>query len=391
MATSFSRTTRSLTNDTSRYAMVAWLTGGLLLTGWMLWFFLASITVYEISTNARLEVNSSARPVAALAAGKIAAITMTLGQAVQSGDVVAELDAANEKIRLNEEQSRLQSLPPQIAALQKEITALEQAKIRDHQAGLAATSGARSRYNEARTALEFARDNERRLAELGNSGRVPVIEVLRVHAEAQKLSAAKDALATDIQRLEMDAETRVNQKQAAIENLKRELARLNGEIETIQLTIARLKLDIEKHVIRAPVSGRIGDVAPLQAGAYVRQGDKLGTVVPAGGMKIVADFYPAAVVGKIHPGQFSRMRLDGFPWAQYGAIRARVSRVASEVRDNRIRVEFIPEPATNPPILLQHGLPGAIEVNIEQVSPAVLILRASGQLLSNAGNKAAHG
>jgi membrane fusion protein, adhesin transport system len=121
----------------------------------------------------------------------------------------------------------------------------------------------------------------------------------------------------------------------------------------------------------------------LQAGAYVAVGEKLGTVVPHSELRIVADFPPAAVLGRIHPGQVSRMRLDGFPWAQFGTIPAKVSRVGSEIRENQVRVEFIPELAEKSQIMMQHGLPGAIEVTIEQISPAVMVLRASGQLLSN--------
>jgi hypothetical protein len=31
---------------------------------------------------------------------------------------------------------------------------------------------------------------------------------------------------------------------------------------------------------------------------------------------------------------------------------------------------------------MQHGLPGSVEVDVEEVSPAVLVLRAAGQSLS---------
>jgi membrane fusion protein (multidrug efflux system) len=78
------------------------------------------------------------------------------------------------------------------------------------------------------------------------------------------------------------------------------------------------------------------------------------------------------------------MRLDGFPWTQYGTVSARVSQVATEIRDNLLRVEFTPEPSTATEITLQHGLPGTIDVSVEQVTPALLILRSAGQLLQNA-------
>jgi len=107
---------------------------------------------------------------------------------------------------------------------------------------------------------------------------------------------------------------------------------------------------------------------------------------------IVADFAPASAMGRVRPGQPGRMRLDGFPWAQFGSIEARVGRVATEIRDNQVRVEFVP---SDPAIgggnavagMMQHGLPGSIEVTIERASPALLVLRAAGLLLSGQGRQ----
>ena len=49
-------------------------------------------------------------------------------------------------------------------------------------------------------------------------------------------------------------------------------------------------------------------------------------------------------------------------------------------------------PAADSRILLQHGLPGAVEISLEKISPALLILRTIGQvspdaLLSGAGKE----
>jgi pyruvate-ferredoxin/flavodoxin oxidoreductase len=94
------------------------------------------------------------------------------------------------------------------------------------------------------------------------------------------------------------------------------------------------------------------------------------------------EFLPPAALGRIRPGQPARLRLQGFPWTQYGSIGAMVSDVASEVRDGRVRVELVIDPRAASPIPLQHGLPGTVEVEVERVSPATLTLRAAGQLVA---------
>ena len=345
MAIAFTRTTRSLTNDTSNYALLAWFFGSVLLSAWVAWFFFAEITVYEFSANARLEINRSANPITTPVAGKIIALSASIGQNVKTGDVLVELDASSEKQRLKEEQARLQALPAQIANLNNEINTQQQSKSIDREGGSAATQSARSRYQEALAVVGFANDNYRRL--------------------------------------EIDAQTRASQKQTLIENLKREIARLTGELATTQATIARLQLDIDNHLIKSPVDGKIGDMPSTQVGSYVAAGEKLGAVVPQSELRIVADFNPASVLGRVHEGQRSQMRLDGLPWTQYGSIDAKVSKVSTEIRDNLVRVELVPELADSSAINFQHGLPGAVEVNIEQTSPAALVLRAVGQILAS--------
>jgi membrane fusion protein, adhesin transport system len=380
VASQFSRTSRSLAKDTSALAMITWLFALVVLIGWLSWFVFGRVTVYEQSRNARLEAQQSAHPVAALVANKIASNTLTLGQEVQQGEVLIRLDASREELRLREELSRLEAIEPKIASLKREMAALEQASQEDQRAAVTAAQGARFRSQEASAAVVFAKDNERRLKDESVAGSVAAIDALRASAETEKLSATRDALVSDIQRLQNDAQARAHLQQAQIENLTRSVIALEGERTTAAASVARLRQDIDELTVRAPVSGTIGDLVPLRNGAFVAAGQKLATVIPRGGWLIVADFQPAAVLGRIQPGQRGRMRLDGFPWSEFGTLEARVVRVASELRDGLVRVEFTPELPLGSRLVLQHGLPGTIEVSLEQASPAVLVLRAIGHL-----------
>jgi membrane fusion protein (multidrug efflux system) len=59
-----------------------------------------------------------------------------------------------------------------------------------------------------------------------------------------------------------------------------------------------------------------------------------------------------------------------------------VTSVANESRDDQLRVELAVDPGSVPSIHLQHGLAGTVEVQIDRLSPAILLLRAAGQHLS---------
>jgi membrane fusion protein, adhesin transport system len=381
MATSFSRTSRSLANDTSRYALLVWGLVTMLLTAWLCWLSFASVTVYELSESARLEVAQAAHPIAALLPAKILSTSVRLGRRVEAGEILVEFDASSERLRLKEEEARLRSIPLQLQALERQLADEENAADQAQTVTSSAVDHARARYQEALATATFAEENSRRVAQLSASGRVAEIEMLRARSEAVKARSAADALSFEINRLKADAFGKASERSAALEALRRDVAELKGQSELATATIARLRQDIEKHLIRAPVAGVIGEAPSLDVGAFVDEGGVLASIVPSGGLRVVADFVPERVLGRVAPGQSARMRLDGFPWAQFGTVALKVEHMASEIRDGRIRVELLPEPGQDAR-LLQHGLPGSVEVEIERTTPLVLALRAAGQRLS---------
>lgn len=382
MSTEFSRSMRALAADGFRGS--AW--GGLLalalLGAWAAWFFLARVALYEVSQMARLEVDRAVHPVEAPVAGRIVATRLALGREVQAGEVLVELDAGIERLRLEEERTHLVALPRQLEALRGEILSEERSLLEEQQAGRAALEEARTRHQEAEVAAQLAREEAERLRLLHADGLIAEIDFLRARAEAQRRQAAAEAFRLAVGRLEWDQRTRESHQRARLERLRREGARLEGQRATTAIAIRRLQRETERRRILAPVAGRIVEVANRRVGEVVSEGGRLGSVAPAGRLKIVADFLPSAAVGRVRPGQPARLRLHGYPWTQYGSLPATVARVASEARSGRVRVELAlpPNPASRIP--LQHGLPGTIEIRVDRVSPATLVLRLAGKLLT---------
>src|SRR5262249_26780710 len=163
------------------------------------------------------------------------------------------------------------------ASLQREIEAREDIKTDDLQSATAAAEAAKSRAREADASVEFAKDNERRLTKLNANGWATTVDARPAATETQKLTTTREALASELRRIEWEAQSRSHQHDAEIENLRRSIVSLEGDVETTRATIARLRTDIEKHLVRAPIAGRIGDAIPLHSGAYVDEGQRLAT------------------------------------------------------------------------------------------------------------------
>lgn len=375
MPVTFERYVRAIDADNFTGSILKLLLALLLLGAWLAWLFLARVPLYEVSDTARLEAAQAGYTVEAAVAGRVVNADLTVGKEVQAGDVIAELDTSAERLQLGEEQTRLTSLTPQIEALNSQIAVEERAIGEERRAGLVALDEARARVEEAESAAQYAEEQSKRLSSLFNEGIISEMEVLRARSEAKSKRAAVDSLKLGVSRMEREQQTRETERRANIEKLLRERGQLEGQRATSSATIERLRNEIERRVIRAPATGQLGEVAGSKSGAVLREGDKLGTIVPSGGLKIVAEFSPEAL-GRVRSGQAAHMRLANFPWTQYGTLTAIVTSVASEVRDGKIRVELALQNSSSSPVPVQHGLPGTIEIEVERVSPATLLLRA---------------
>ncbi len=382
MASPFHRTLRALGADGARPSWIAWAVAGTLGLAWLAWFALGRVTVVEVSQAARLESLAAAHPVAALQGGALLRSHLALGRPVRAGELLLELDDRSAALRLREEAERLKALPSRRHALQAEAQALQQASRRDEQAAAAAVRAAQARTAEVAAQEAFAREVERRLAAELRGGGVAEVDLLRARAETRRHEAQRAALTAEADRLALEAQARAGQVRSRIEAVQGQLAALAAEATTLATSAARLQTDLERLRVRAPVDGVLADVATLHPGAWVGEGQHVATVLPAGQLRVVADFAPATALGRVQAGQAAQVRLDGFPWAQHGSLNARVERVAGEVRDQRLRAELAIEPGPGlQGLALQHGLSGRVEVALEAVSPAVLLLRSMGQRL----------
>jgi membrane fusion protein (multidrug efflux system) len=380
MATSFSRTLRSLRADRPTSLVVAMLVGGVLVAVWAWWMLAVRVAVYEATPSARLEVERASHPVQAPVSGRVISASMPLGRELEVGDVLCELDVDTQRLELLQAQARLAAIGPEIAAARKEMEAQAQAAADDGMGINANSAEARARHDEAVAAAKLADDHLARTTKLRAEGLASEADLSRAKADVEQRRAAAAALRAAIGRIGASGRADLSDRRARREAVGREIATLEGEELTTKALIERLEHEVGRRVVRASVAGRLAEVASITVGSVVAEGDRMGAIVPRGGLRIVAEYPPSRALGRIHVGQPGRLRLEGFPWAQHGTLPATVSRVASEVRDGRVRVELdvLPHQLTIP---LQHGLPGTLEVEVERASPAVLVLRAAGKVL----------
>jgi multidrug resistance efflux pump len=349
---------------------------------WSAWLVLARVPNYQEAATARLEDDNSVNPIDSPVTGRVVAVHAKLGDQVQAGQLLVEIDSTPQRFQMTEEKTRGTAMQGQLALIQDEIASdgrkLQEARDSSH----ASLEQGKSRERAALVAARVAAQEEAQKAKLYSEGLVSQAEYERAKGEVEQLQAEAQALNQGLVQITSDGLAKEDEIKAEIARLQAQLQQARGAEATQSASVNRLASEIKRRQVTAPVDGKVGEIEDLRPGAYIHEGERLGAVVPPGKLRAIAEFDPSAL-GWLRPGQKARIRLTGFPWAQYGFIPASVATVANEVRDAKIRVELEIDPDFTSPIRLEHGLPGTAEVEVERVSPAALILRAAGKLIDS--------
>ncbi|MEY4510451.1 MAG: hypothetical protein RLZZ450_2573 [Pseudomonadota bacterium] len=348
---------------------------------WLVWLCQARVAVRVRAEGARVEVARRGHVLAAPVSGRVLSSTLRLEQRVVKDQILVELDAAEqigerERLLLERASSELQR-----RAIVRELETLERVVVSRREVARVRLDEAEIRREQTGSLARLRASESERELDLSSRGFLAQVVADRGASDVYQLQRELAAAQVNLRRIR--AEQLADEAERAREGaaLRKEVLVLDGRLSALDGKLIENARELERRRIRTPIAGTLGTMAALTAGTVVQQGDTLVTVVPSGDLRIVAEFLPARALGRIHAGQPGRMQLAGFPWTQYGTLAARVEHVGREVHGERVRVELaITDAARHGD--LQHGLPGQLEITLEEVSPLVLALRAAGRRVS---------
>lgn len=381
MASPFSRTLRSIDGD-SASPLWATVLAGLLISSWGTWFVVARVPLRAISSEARLALEPAVIPLEVSTPGTVTELHLELGAEVREGDLLAVQDRAADEIERARQHRRRQALRGELLALQRQILAQEDS-IRRADAAIESEEAERTArvavYELDRTLAEEELERTRQLRERGGAS---AQDLSRARATARKATVVKEAETLAAGRKAQESLRQRSERHATLEQLKRDEQRLMGELASTASELERIRHLLTTKEVRAPTHGWIAEIADVSVGEYLTAGESLGAVLLDGDVRIVAMFEPAEVLGRVHAGQSGTLRVEGRTSTPLRSIRGRVERVGRELRDGLVRVELVLEATPEASRLAQHGLRGTVEIEVERVSPAELVLRAAGRLVA---------
>ncbi|WP_312407077.1 HlyD family type I secretion periplasmic adaptor subunit, partial [Brevundimonas sp.] len=344
----------------------------LIALAWSIFSFVDVVAVGE----GRLVPTGRLRSVEAAEAGVIRAIDVREGQHVTAGQPLIELDptladadvdtarAELASARLTRARAdailgylatgRIQFVAPEgaePAAVAAERQVVD-ARIREHQANLAALTARRSgavsaamtsdeniaRYEEvqpiARQQLTARQDLERR----GYGARLRVLE-----QEERYISVSRELAAERHRAAEARSQVSMidRERAQALEQFRGQAAQEKAEAEAVvatrteSLTKADQRQSLQR--LKAPVSGTINEVSVTTLGEVAEAGQALVTLVPDGEDLIVEALILNRDVGFVRPGMRTIVKLEAYPFTRHGSLTGVVEHVSPDATVDETR------------------------------------------------------
>jgi hemolysin D len=354
--------------------------------GLIIWAFAARVPVMKASSQARIEPHNAVHRLEPPGAGRVVRSMLKLDENVKKGDLLIEFDTRSERLELEQSKATVEALNQELAVIRDQITNKKDEFAASNLVDEVAVREAAERESELAPRHRLA-EQRAQLAQKSPTGAISELEKLERLTEVDAIQSATRAQSLALVRLRREQAVKRQTLNAQLLSLKREELRIEGQLRELKVTTDRLEYQIERKHYRAAVSGRLVDVAELGSGAFIAEGQRLGTILAADAKVRVRARFPKEMVGLIHAGQTAQLKLDGYPWTIYGTVPATVTRVGTEpgitatpeAIPGTVRVELDLHEPPDPRIQIQHGMTASVEIEVARVSPIALLMRAIGE------------
>jgi hemolysin D len=225
------------------------------------------------------------------------------------------------------QKERLDRLGPLLAdgAISKEVVFQAEQNLRDRQSAI--IQGRLTEDVNTKEQLFQAQQSlrDRQTAITQNKG-----ELQQTLAEAAQLQAQLNQKEAEGRRNQIEAQQQIQQLEVEITQLKAKIA----ETKTL-LTSAQAKLN--QRFLYAPVDGTVSSLNVSNKGEVVEPGQTVAEVAPQNAPLVLSASLPNREAGFVKVGMPVQVKLDAFPYQDYGAISGKVTSISPDAkRDEKL-------------------------------------------------------
>ena len=247
---------------------------------------------------------------------------------VLSAEIVKEApNAAADQTRLFE--ARRQQLKAQVSVLESQATQRGQE-----------IDEANSRRKQLERSLQLARDELAITQPLAKSGVVPRIDLLRIERQVADLEGEINTLRLSIPRLKSaaeEAQQRIQQvRLAAKADASDELNKVRAEFKSVRETLFAGEDRVTRTEVRSPVRGTVKEIKVNTVGGVIRPGQDIVEIVPLDDSLLVEARIRPADIAFLRPGQDSMVKVAAYDFSIYGGLKGKLEQISADtIRDDQ--------------------------------------------------------
>jgi adhesin transport system membrane fusion protein len=302
-----------------------------------------------------------------LEGGILAEILVREGDIVEKGDILVRIENTAAQATFRDAQSRFYALQATVERLEAELedremalseeilreapaaagdqTVLFKARSRQLRAQTAVleaqakqrtqeTAEVRSRRKQLERSLQLAREELSITQPLVRNGVVARIDLIRIERQVADLEGEINTIRLSIPRLQSAAEearqriaeVTLSAKAAASDELNRVRAELNSVTETLLAGEDR----VTRTEVRSQVRGTVKEIKQNTVGGVIRPGEDIIEIVPLDDTLLVEAQIRPGDIAFLRPGQDSMIKIAAYDFSIYGGLKASVEHISAD-------------------------------------------------------------
>ena len=123
--------------------------------------------------------------------------------------------------------------------------------------------------------------------------------------------------------------------QRQIKQLEMEITQLKAKIAETQNLLVSARTQLEQRFLRAPVGGTILSLNLSNIGEVVKAGQTLAEIAPQGSTLVLSARLPNKEAGFVEEGMAVKVKLDAYPFQDYGIISGTVTSISSDTKSDK--------------------------------------------------------
>jgi adhesin transport system membrane fusion protein len=197
-----------------------------------------------------------------------------------------------------------------------------------------------SRSKQLRRSLELAREEKAITEPLVRNGVMPRVDLIRIERQLSDLEGEINTIGLSIPRLRSavkEAEQRIEEVQlSAKSEITNELNRARAELKSVRETLFAGRDRVTRTEVRSPVHGTIKEIKHTTVGGVIRPGEDILEIVPLDDSLLIEARIRPTDIAFLRPSQQAIIKVAAYDFSIYGGLKAKVEHISADtIRDDK--------------------------------------------------------